>query len=460
MVESGRRRLTSWKEIAAYVSRDVRTVLRWEKDRGLPIHRVPGSTGRVVFAYTDELDAWLNGESGKSPSVENPAAAVPSFVPDPGPVLVPAPVPISSAPSSRFSTARIATALALTAVLIVAAWAVLTARPITPAVAAEITDSAIVAKGIDGLERWRYPLPPGEKVILPDARAVDQAERIAGGDLVTGTAYSVRAPDALAIGGELLRFAANGRLKNRFTFDDRVRFAASPYSQPWTITDWRVQQQPDGGSRIAVAAHHFEWWPSIVTILDDQWKRTATFVNAGWVERVHWMGPDRLVIAGFANDPDGGMIALLDVHALNGQSPALHDAYTCLSCGPGGPLRYIVFPRSEVNRVSGAPFNRVVLTLKADGIVARTIEMPANANAPDALYEFTNGLDFIRASYSDRYWEAHRGLEAAGKIHHSRELCPDRDGPREIHVWEPETGWTPVSTAPSHAPSSPARTRR
>jgi hypothetical protein len=459
MVESGRRRLTSWKEIAAYVSRDVRTVLRWEKERGLPVHRVPGSTGRVVFAYADELDAWLNGEFDKSPPAEHPASVIPAFVPEP----VPDPITASHlTPVPRFRTPRIAAGLAVTIVLVsVAAWAVLTARTETPAVTATVTDSAIVGKGIDGLERWSYPLPAGEKVIAPDARAVDQAERMGDGDLVTGTAYSVRAPDALAIGGELLRFTGNGRLKNRFTFADRLTFGAGPYSEPWTITDWRVQEQPGGGSRIAVAAHHFEWWPSVVTILDDQWKRRGTFVNAGWVERVHWLGRDRLLIAGFANDPDGGMIALLDVNALNGQSPILHDdAYACLSCGPAAPLRYIVFPRSEVNRASGAPFNRVVLTVKTDAIVARTIERPANANAPDALYEFTNGLDFVRATYSDRYWEAHRELEAAGRIHHSREQCPDRDGPREIQVWEPETGWTPVSTAPLRAPSSPARSRR
>jgi hypothetical protein len=35
-------RLESWKEIAAYLGRDLRTVMRWEKERSLPVHRVPG----------------------------------------------------------------------------------------------------------------------------------------------------------------------------------------------------------------------------------------------------------------------------------------------------------------------------------------------------------------------------------------------------------------------------------
>jgi eukaryotic-like serine/threonine-protein kinase len=53
------RRLDSWKEIAAYLSRDVRTVIRWEKERGLPIHRVPGGKKNTVFAFTEKLDSWL-----------------------------------------------------------------------------------------------------------------------------------------------------------------------------------------------------------------------------------------------------------------------------------------------------------------------------------------------------------------------------------------------------------------
>lgn len=56
---SGRVRLDSWKEIARYCGRDVRTVIRWEQTRGLPVHRVPGGTRPAVFAYPEELQDWL-----------------------------------------------------------------------------------------------------------------------------------------------------------------------------------------------------------------------------------------------------------------------------------------------------------------------------------------------------------------------------------------------------------------
>src|SRR6202041_1544709 len=52
-------RLDSWKEIAAFFERDERTVRRWEIDRGMPVHRLPGEGRAVVYALTNELEAWL-----------------------------------------------------------------------------------------------------------------------------------------------------------------------------------------------------------------------------------------------------------------------------------------------------------------------------------------------------------------------------------------------------------------
>jgi Tol biopolymer transport system component len=50
--------LESWKEIAAYLRRDVRTVQRWEKREKLPVRRHIHSKLGTVYAYKAELDAW------------------------------------------------------------------------------------------------------------------------------------------------------------------------------------------------------------------------------------------------------------------------------------------------------------------------------------------------------------------------------------------------------------------
>lgn len=57
--------LVSWKEIAAFLDRAERTVKRWERERGLPVHRVPGGERGGVYAYPNELADWLNGKSSE-----------------------------------------------------------------------------------------------------------------------------------------------------------------------------------------------------------------------------------------------------------------------------------------------------------------------------------------------------------------------------------------------------------
>jgi len=51
-------RLDSWKEIAAYFRREVRTVQRWEKSANLPVHRRQLEKQSAIYAYKSELDAW------------------------------------------------------------------------------------------------------------------------------------------------------------------------------------------------------------------------------------------------------------------------------------------------------------------------------------------------------------------------------------------------------------------
>src|SRR5438876_9788539 len=50
--------LEGWKEIAAYLQREVRTAKRWEKSEGLPVHRHLHQSKSSVYAYASELEAW------------------------------------------------------------------------------------------------------------------------------------------------------------------------------------------------------------------------------------------------------------------------------------------------------------------------------------------------------------------------------------------------------------------
>ena len=62
--------LHSWKEIAGYVGRGIRTVQRWESECGMPIHRPRGKSRSAVLAFSDEIEKWLR--SDRNPELRHP----------------------------------------------------------------------------------------------------------------------------------------------------------------------------------------------------------------------------------------------------------------------------------------------------------------------------------------------------------------------------------------------------
>lgn len=56
-----RDRLDSWKEIAAYLHRSVRTARRWELHEGLPVRRHQHLKRGSVYAFKVEIDDWRRG---------------------------------------------------------------------------------------------------------------------------------------------------------------------------------------------------------------------------------------------------------------------------------------------------------------------------------------------------------------------------------------------------------------
>ncbi len=52
--------LSSWKDIARYLGKGVRTVQRWERHLGLPVRRPIGASQKsAVVLHRGDVDAWL-----------------------------------------------------------------------------------------------------------------------------------------------------------------------------------------------------------------------------------------------------------------------------------------------------------------------------------------------------------------------------------------------------------------
>jgi hypothetical protein len=84
--------LNSWKEIASYLGRGVRTAQRWEK-YGLPVRRLAPGPRASVIADAREIDKWIQSAKAHGFPAEEPSA----------PALVPA---VALAPVRQFKPLR------------------------------------------------------------------------------------------------------------------------------------------------------------------------------------------------------------------------------------------------------------------------------------------------------------------------------------------------------------------
>lgn len=416
-------RLDSWKAIAAYLGRDAGTVRRWERARGLPVHRVPGGKGSSVFAYTAEIDQWLKS-AGQEAFTE-------------------ADQPVS--PVGGKSLITWSALLAAIAAVALAGWWAQRPRANAADLQLHMSEQELTAVSGDGRQLWVHRLGDDWRHIKSE---VGEATRVVVGPeprVYYFTGQRFRRADNTAGGGELTALDINGNVRWTFGFFDTVMFGGKNFTEPWAMTALSVLESAP--PRLAIAAHHWTWSASLIAILDDNGKRLGTFANHGWIEQVHWLAPDRLTFGGFSESQNGGLVGLLDPAHLDGQAgEPVGSPHHCANCGKAPPLRMMAMPRSEVNLLTQSRFNRAILEKTPDRIIVRTVEVPPldGQGAADAIYEFTYGLDLVSATFSQRYWEVHDRLQLEKKVDHDRAHCPFKDGPRDYRAWSPGTGWVTI----------------
>lgn len=431
-------RLNSWKEIADHLDGDVGIAMQWAESRGLPVRRPPGVKSGPVFAFAEELDRWLAGQglderqTPPRPEARKRRAALlrsrSKWIP----------LGIGGA---------VIAGLAAVSALVKGA-----DTPIDPrSLQVTVNNAAVSVIGPDKQAYVIYRFDPALSTVLVQRSNGAQLVADTDGDqepeVLVGIAFQQALADRSTRSGALLNLATTGEVRWQFAFDDTVRFGGQTYRSPWKIADWQLSPGP-GPRNVAVAAHHSTSWPSIVALLDNHGRPVGSFFNAGAIDGVRWLGFDRIAIAGFSSAKNSGLLAVLDARHPSGHSPVAGDrAYACESCPDGRPLAYITFPRSELNKATNTRVHRALVEIVWPRLVATTGELGSGEADATAIYEFDLDLNFVRARYSDRYWDAHRRLEAEGRLDHTPENCPERDGPAAVQMWTRERGWLPATPA-------------
>jgi len=433
MEQSKPSRLESWKDIAAYLGRDMRTAMRWAK-QGMPVHHDPGGKQGRVYAYTGELDRWREQPEAKGLNLL--AATRPWWR------RVPALIGAAVLP-----------ALVVVGALVVGYAVLWRSRASAPLARVEIRENKFAALDKAGRVLWTYPLPAGQDIPQGRSPGITHIGDLDGdgrNEALVSLPLAGPGPAHMAYERELYCFSETGKLLWRFDFHETLTFGSGDYGPPWFISallPYRAQEQPV----IALVLHTGPWWPAVLLILDSRGQEVGRFVNSGNIftlSSVETPSGSVLLAGGVRNQEDevSGMLAVLDGNHVSGSSPKKSGSrFECRSCPPGRPLRYFVFPRSELNvEPPGGGYNRVGLIVPSeDGVRVHTDEAIDAESKIRAIgiFEFSRDFRLVRLSYSDGYRELHRKLEREGKIKHPWERCPDRYGPQVVRTWDRGRGW-------------------
>jgi hypothetical protein len=462
---TARDRLDSWKEIAAYIGRDIRTAMRWEKERGLPIHRVPGDGARQpVFAYKSELDEWL--EQKESPvGTERPIeAATPAR-------SAQLPEAADGANEDRRSGYKRAFALGMIglALIVVAGIAILRHRPASSdtALVVRIQFAANAIRAYDDANHllWTHLFPkPIHPEVLRHPEITENLVRIADlyGDggweaLVTVPLEQNADPHTMSL-TEIDCFSNTGKLLWSYLPHEYFRFGDYELDGPWIVQDVFISQT--ARPIIWVALAHYRWGNSFVAELDPATgKATVRFVNTGTVYKLNEIrinGKSYLLIGGFNNEYAAGALAAIDENKPYAVSPQRSGTrHKCLNCPEGAPDYYFIFPRSEINRLHNAWEDSVrFINIHGNTIEIEKAELgdPALGEKADigkvhVIYNFRvePALQPVTFRFDSWYDLMHRDLQIEGKVDHPLQSCPERLHPDSVKVWTPTQGWREAS---------------
>lgn len=459
-------KLDSWKEISTYLGRDERTVQRWAKERALPVHRVPGGKRGGVFVYTHEVEAWLNGQSSTvagNGSVE-PAQFVEvlrSHDESSRPVdSLDSPVGVLHSNREKLrSTARFAlwlSAFGLLA-LAVSTYFILAAAHAGPVLTrATYGASNMVIYGEAGQPLWSYdfpgPLIPVDPSFSSEARQIRILDFDGNGErevLAIASWRSTNSPDAHEESA-LFRFSPQGRLLQRYSPTHTLSFNGRLFAPPWAVRA-ALLTQTNGKHSAWLSFSHHTWWPTMLVHLNENGDQVSRFVHAGWIQTLASMETEagQIILAGGINNQKGAaMLAVLDAETPDGAGPP--DAVTpfvCDNCPAGTPLRYFLFPRSDVARASRLPYNQVVrISVTTEGVHVYTEETPERQNL---IYQFTPNFQFVSVSPSDYYAGLHDRLFREGKIGHRFSDCPESRNPPRPLEWR-AGAWHELRPSASH----------
>jgi hypothetical protein len=420
--------LNGWKEIATYLGKSVRSVQRWERELGLPVHRINTPEGaQIIFVTRAEIEAWRDAlDVGTQHRGQEGARGAAQ----------------SRSNGGRWRRIGIGRAAFLALGIVIGAAAMTLFRTTLPGAPRlfEIDGDRLTASTSDGTTAWTFAFGRAAHH-PPNVRATRQGDVDGDGSSDVVVAVRFAAPLMKSETSDaILAFRADGSLIWQVQPALRVSHQGETFDAPWQVLDFEIS--PDRARpRVWIAYAHQTWPPSFVLEVDPRGGSALRYVQPGWIHALaYWRTPTGALLAagGIVNEYGRASVALLDVEGAPGRSVSDAEApLTCDGCPHADPVAFFLVPPSEMPPLHNRPYNRVRHLVQTGAHLNVSTD---EGFAAGSVVTITPDFEIAGFERSDRFWQVHNALEKKGQIGHTAETCPDREPP-QIRVWAAGSGW-------------------
>lgn len=420
-----RPRIDGWKSIAAYVGRGVRTAQRWERELGLPVHRLNTGGAEVVFAKPDEVDAWLQRQS-RSSLASSPADTTAETTGDAGAL----PQAVTAAPASRRRWLWPSAALLVVTAAAAGGWYLVPSGPSvnpTQAVGGGNTLTALDAKGeVAWTVAFETPLSEAKSPTVL-SRMIHIADL--DGDGINEVVFA-RADSA----DPTLYVLEDGRVRTRYRITHSKRFGQTSFGPPWQPD--RVFLAPNGRT-IVVGFHVLNDFAAVAQEMDVDGRVRGEYWSNGyitWFSRTASPGTPLSFIGAINNELDGASLAICE-GPIRGSAPAVNEKYRFSDTRGGTPGVFLVFPRSRFQASAGIGNPIVdVQPVSTDTFIVRVSLGPppgSDAPVPSAYYKIDRTGLILEAYLGEDVFAIHDslvkdGTTTAATVFREEDLWPVR----------------------------------
>lgn len=374
--------------------------MRWEKNFGLPIHRIGNEKKQSIFAYEDELEIWLKEQKKIKLNINKTNVVVLLF---------------------KNKTLYLLPLL----ILILSILFIFIKRNGLPT-DFNIEGSFLVILDKKGYELWRYDT--GIKNLSIDeyrSRFQEKKNLIGGPYLCIKDLNQDDKPEVLfsvqvkgdAIGeGKLFCFDHRGNILWDFLAGRNMTWGDKEY-----FPNFRIGAVDtcdfinDGTLEILVISYQYPQWPCQVVLIDFNGDVIGEYWNSGHIldyafPDFNYDGIKDLFIIGCNNEGGNGCLIAFDSRNVHGSSPQSEKRFSSEDLGPGTQKIYVRLPRTDVDLAESSvdPAITAFFPVK-DRIVVVT-------DFSHLFYEFNFAFELLDVKTSHRFEQMHKEALRDGKI--------------------------------------------